>query len=220
MRKCHLRKAQGKVRPLHNIPGQSQRTAYDKHNMAYPIHSQPLNPACQLLAGQHLPLNGQGNDVSPIFNIRKDTLSFLFLNLPLNGLAGPVRALFIRYLDDIQFTVAAQALGILLMASSKYRSLIFSNRYKGNLHLLKLQYHIVPHSPAVNGFGNAHIHISKGFIIPNQPVFTGKNKSPAPLAPGPFNHGLHQTGSHPTVPVFLNHIQAEYALVGALRLME
>ena len=97
MRKCHLRKAQGKVRPLHNVPGQSQRTSYDKHNMAYPIHSQPLNPACQLLAGQHLPLNGQGNDVSPIFNIRKDTLSFLFLNLPLNGLAGPVRRLFILY---------------------------------------------------------------------------------------------------------------------------
>ena len=62
--------------------------------MAYPSHSQPLNPACQLLAGQHLPLNGQGgNDVSPIFNIRKVTLSFLFLNLPLNGLAGPVRRL-------------------------------------------------------------------------------------------------------------------------------
>ena len=144
MRKCHLRKAQGKVRPLHNVPGQSQRTAYDKHNMAYPIHSQPLNPACQLLAGQHLPLNGQGNDVSPIFNIRKDALSCLFLNLPLNGLAGPVRRLFIRYLDDIQFTVAAQALGILPDGILKISFLNLSNRYKGNLHLLKLQYHTAP----------------------------------------------------------------------------
>ena len=136
MREGHSGKAQQIVGTLENRRVEAKRAADDELDVTGAMQSEAVDFGGQLLTGELLAFDGQGDDERIVTDIPGDAFAFLRLDLAFQALARVLRRLLIRHFHDVELAIPAQPFRIFRDGVSKILLLDLADGDKRYFQLL------------------------------------------------------------------------------------